>query len=90
MSITNKRLNGDSTKNGKKRDKKMKNIYTPRPGGADDDDEDHAVEQEVAPDTPAWHRHFEADELLGRYEPIRELGTFSIRYHIILCCNFML
>ena len=79
MSITSKRINGDSSKNGRKKDKKMKNIYTPRPGGADDD-EDHEVEQEVQTDTPAWHRHFEPDELLGRYEPIRELGTFSILY----------
>ena len=69
------RLNGSS----KKKDKKVKNIYTPRPGGADEEEEDlHAVEQPQETDTPAWHRHFEQDELLGRYEPIRELGTLSI------------
>jgi len=55
----------------------MKNIYTPRPGQADEE-EDHEVEQQPeSGDTPAWHRHFEADELLGRYEPIRELGRGS-------------
>ena len=76
MSTRSKRINGE--KNGKKKDKKMKNIYTPRPGGDPDDEDEHATEMEQTADTPAWHRHFEADELLGRYEPIRELGTFSL------------
>ena len=80
-----KRLNGDSKQpkqrqNGdtKRKNKKMQNIYTPRPGGAEDDDDDHTCEIQNEPDAPTWHRHFEADELLGRYEPIRELGTFQI------------
>ena len=53
----------------KKEDKKLKKIYTPRPG-YDDEDEDLSDEP-----TGSWHRHFEGDELFGQYEPIRELGT---------------
>ena len=69
------RLNGSS----KKKDKKVKNIYAPHPGGADDEEKDlHAVEKPQEKDTPTWHRHFEQDELLGRYEPIRELGHFCV------------
>eukprot|EP01084_Bolivina_argentea_P185180 319353_1 len=70
-----KRLNGNAKQN--KKDKKMKNIYTPRPGGDPEDEDEHECEQQSTSDTPAWHRHFAADELLGRYEPIRELGRGS-------------
>jgi len=71
------RLNADS-KNGPKKDKKLKNIYTPRPGGAEDEEDDHGTEQQQEQsDAPAWHRHFELDELFERYEPIRELGRGS-------------
>merc|ERR1719361_1204942 len=63
------------------KNKKLKNIYTPRPGGADDDEEDdHGCEQENTgdqADQPAWRRHFGKDELLGRFEPIREVGRGS-------------
>lgn len=70
-----KRLDGDAKKN---KNKKMKNIYTPRPGGDPEEEDDHACEQQPeSGDTPSWHRHFEVDELLGRYEPIRELGRGS-------------
>ena len=55
----------------------MKNIWVPRPG-YDSEEDEHAVEQELYQETPSWHRHFEADELFGRYEPSHELGTFSI------------
>merc|ERR1719361_2423612 len=63
------------------KNKKLKNIYTPRPGGADDDEEDdHGCEQDNTgdqADQPAWRRHFGKDELLGRFEPIREIGRGS-------------
>ena len=53
-------------------------IYTPRPRGVDSDEEDlHAVKQpQESDEPPAWHRHFEQDELLGRYEPIQEKSKF--------------
>jgi len=56
----------------------MKKIYTPRPG-VENDDEEHECEQDnVNADQPAWKRHFPGDnELLGRYEPIREIGRGS-------------
>eukprot|EP01084_Bolivina_argentea_P096302 173137_1 len=72
-----KRLKGDKRR---KKDKKMKNIYTPRPGkDPEPEDEHHDCEpiRELDDDTPTWHSHFESDELLGRYEPIRELGRGS-------------
>jgi len=73
------RLNGDSKKSKDKgKNKNLRNIYTPRPGGADEEEDEHACEQEEHDaDVPAWRRHFGADELLGRYEPIREIGRGS-------------
>jgi len=63
---------------GDKRGKsKMKKIYTPRPDQHDDEDDDHECEEEKQTDKPAWTRHFDEDELLGKYEPIRELGKGS-------------
>jgi len=56
---------------------KMKNIFTPRPGQHDDDDEDHDCEEEKQKEKPSWTKYFEEDELLGKYEPIRELGRGS-------------
>eukprot|EP01084_Bolivina_argentea_P288371 494931_1 len=53
--------------------KKLKNIYVPRPG-MDSDEEDGLSVEENEQHSPVWHRYFEQDELLGRYEPIRELG----------------
>eukprot|EP01084_Bolivina_argentea_P311983 540095_1 len=73
--MASKRLEKDAAKQ-KKKDKKLKNIYTPRPGGDPDADDDHECEVEDA-NQPSWHRHFETDELCGRYEPIRELGRGS-------------
>eukprot|EP01084_Bolivina_argentea_P096303 173139_1 len=69
-----KRLNEDAKR--RKKDKKMKNIYTPRPGKDPEDEDDHDQQQDQD-NTPKWHSHFESDELLGRYEPIRELGRGS-------------
>jgi len=76
MEQKSQRLNGSGDSN-RKINKKMKKIYTPRPGGADSEEEDHAVEEEPKGDQPGWLRHFAADELLGRYEPIREIGRGS-------------
>ena len=59
----------------KKKDRKLRRIYTPRPG-YDDEDEDIHSEPMAITNIPSWHRHFEEDELFGRYEPNRELGTF--------------
>jgi len=67
-----------------KNSSKLKEIYTPRPGVADDDSDENACEDEQ-PQTadgqavPRWHSHFPGglDELLGRYEPIREIGRGS-------------
>ena len=60
---------------------KIKNIYVPRPWEPDSDDEDDMVEMAQYTDTPSWHRHFEQDELLGRYEPILEMGIISFYYY---------
>ena len=55
---------------------KVPQIYVPRRGPDDWDDDDWAA---FEPDAePAWRRHFTPDELLGRYEPIREIGTLYI------------
>ena len=59
--------------------KVLQKIYVPRPGGADYDDEkgyDHYVLQVIQYGPPEWYRHFDKDELLGRYRPIREIGIF--------------
>jgi len=80
-----KRL-ADSQEKGykNKNSSKLKDIYTPRPGAADSDSDDNACEDEVQSGdngqaAPAWQRHFPGglDELLGRYEPIREIGRGS-------------
>jgi mitogen-activated protein kinase 1/3 len=58
----------------------MKKIFTPRPGGEHEEDDDHTCElepEEVDSDAPVWAKHFTAGELLGRYQPIRELGRGS-------------
>ena len=75
--MTSKKLT-DATKGNRHRNKvkTIKKIYTPRPGGCSDTDEDESYVDHQEP--PYWHRHFEADELLPHYEPIRELGTFSL------------
>ena len=54
---------------------KLHKIYVPRPGAWEDEEEE---DFEVDPDEPpSWHRHFEPDELLNRYLPIREIGTIT-------------
>jgi len=78
------------------KNKKVKKIFTPRPGLDEDEDEDHACDndskQQAQHDDddnvqnkasqqqeqkPVWAHHFTKEELLGRYEPIRELGRGS-------------
>jgi len=56
---------------------KMKKIFTPRPEQHDDEDDDHDCEEEKHNDKPSWLKYFDKDELLGKYEPIRELGKGS-------------
>ena len=70
----------ERVRKGSKKSKKdkVKKIFTPRPGqdtenACEDDDE----KQQQQADLPPWRRHFEADELFGRYEPTRELGRGS-------------
>ena len=65
-------------------------IYTPRPGGADSEEEDIYEDEVIQQDPPAWHRHFDKDELFGRCEPIRELGIalcIYINYSLYECGN---
>lgn len=66
-------------KSSGKKNKKVKKIFTPRPGQTDLDHECEQDEKENQNqvDLPPWRRHFEADELCGRYEPTRELGRGS-------------
>jgi len=59
-----------------------------------DDDEDNVVdgEQPKKPnqgDEPVWARHFTKEELMGRYEPIRELGrgSYGVVYEGKSLCN---
>ena len=74
--VKGKRLNGDSKM--KKKNSKMKNIYTPRPGGStSDDEEDPNLTEQEQKNGPAWSEYFAPDDLLGRYEPIREIGRGS-------------
>lgn len=71
-----RRING-AKKEQKKKPKGMKEIMTPRPGAnPDDDDDDHTTEQEEN-GAPSWTKYFAPDDLLGRYEPIREVGHGS-------------
>ena len=60
---------------------KMKNIYVPRRWEPNSDEEEDMVEISQYTDTPFWHRHFEQDELLRRYEPILEMGMISFYYY---------
>ena len=67
---------------------RVKNIYVPRAEGADTDDEFN--DASWYEEDPLWYRDFERDELFGRYEPIRELGTlyvFIFLPQMKLLCN---
>jgi mitogen-activated protein kinase 1/3 len=56
----------------------MKKIFTPRPGcDLDSDDTNSDNENTNSDNAPVWAKHFNTTELLGRYQPIRELGRGS-------------
>ena len=81
MSSFVQRVTGGGNKKDKK-SKKVKKIFTPRPGQPDLSDHECELDEKSGGnkndgDLPPWRRHFEADELLGRYEPTRELGRGS-------------
>eukprot|EP01083_Nonionella_stella_P017386 48646_1 len=47
-------------------------IHVPIRADSEDEDQNEDGEEQA----PAWHKHFEPDELLDRYQPIRSLGLF--------------
>jgi mitogen-activated protein kinase 1/3 len=60
-----------------KTNRKVKNIYTPKPGNSEEDSsDDHECEDEKE-EPPAWSRHFSPTELLDKYLPVREIGRGS-------------
>ena len=54
----------------------MKRIYIPRSGVDSNDSDENATESDTE-STCRWHRHFGADELLGRYEPTKQMRRSS-------------
>jgi mitogen-activated protein kinase 1/3 len=71
----------DDSGKSRKKDEKVSAIYTPRPGydGSDSEDDfktEAEMEREETEEKP-WHRHIAPDELMGKYEPVRELGRGS-------------
>ena len=69
-----KRLALHNARKARKKQNKIKKIYTPRGYDSEEEYMMEFEEERNSSNPPAWHKHFESEELLSRYEPNRELG----------------